>query len=322
MRLIYLKHKAAQAFCQTGTCHLHLNTSWLPLNGHQLNLLDNAVQRNELPLEYGFDDLPIRTSKDEEPTTHYTHLFDVADVQGDVPSLDGYAHNSSGCRFKDGPTAFNVSLPHCSMEYLIMEHEGGWRIVKHAHFKKRCGPFFGFSRHPRARCMYSQWIRSGQADTVPHVVHFYLKHMGGHGLFVKELSIPEKAVANLSAEQINAGYDFIEQYGPYLRWSDLQRSDPSSPLYGWPQGMIKEALHNLTSGKALAQLIDSYPITLHDIDNSILLNIIAPAIHTATDKGLLLAGSYWNWCPGIQQTYYRTNRMSCATGHHQSLLFS
>ena len=121
--------------------------------------------------------------------------------------------------------------------------------------------------------------------------------MGGHGLFVKELSIPEKAITNLSAEQINAGYGFIEQFGPLgsannqnLRWSDLQRSDPSSPLYGWPQGKIQEALHNLTSGKAPAQLIDSYPITLHDIDNSILLNIIAPATHTATDKGILLAG--------------------------------
>ena len=55
------------------------------VNGHQLSLLDNAIQRNELPLEYrlyySFDDLPIRTSKDEEPTTHYTHLFGVVDVQ-------------------------------------------------------------------------------------------------------------------------------------------------------------------------------------------------------------------------------------------------
>ena len=86
------------------------------VNGHQLNLLDNVVQWNELPLEYGFDDLPIRTSKDEEPTTHYTHLFDVVEVQGDVPTLEGYNHNINGCCFKDGPMAFNVSLPHCTME--------------------------------------------------------------------------------------------------------------------------------------------------------------------------------------------------------------
>ena len=244
-------------------------------------------------------------------------------VHGDVPSLEGYAHKSNGCCFKDGPLSFNVHLPRCTMEYLIMAHEGGWRIIKHAHFTKRCGLSW-FLRASKGMVYVLSMDKIWSSRYCPHVVHFYLNHMGGHGLFVKELSIPEKAATNLSAEQINAGYDFIEEYGPLgsannqnLRWSDLQRSDPSSPLYGWPQGKIKEALHNLTAGKALAQLIDSYPITLHDIDNSILLNIIAPAIHTATDKGLLLAGVTGIGARGLNIQFHLRIRMSCYIGQYQ-----
>ena len=91
------------------------STSWLPLPNVSMDInstyLTMLVQRNELPLEYGFDDLPIRTSKDEESRPHITPIsLMVVDVQGDVPSLEGYTHKSNGCCFKDGPLAFNVSL--------------------------------------------------------------------------------------------------------------------------------------------------------------------------------------------------------------------
>ena len=107
------------------------------VNGQRLTLLDNAVRRDDLPVEYSFADLQSRTTKlnDEEPTTHYTRFFDVVDVEDEGPML---THLDGRC-FREGPLSFNLALPQRTMEDLVIPNDGGWKVIKHAHFKKRCG---------------------------------------------------------------------------------------------------------------------------------------------------------------------------------------
>ena len=74
-----------------------------------------------------------------------------------------------------------------------------------------------------------------------------------------------------------------------VEWSELERSNPDSPLYGWNAGVIKESLSNLTRGKACAVAQGAFPLTLRDVKAQVrhlvpFLNRIH-SLSTTTDVG-------------------------------------
>ena len=131
-----------------------------------------------------------------------------------------------------------------------------------------------------------------------HIVQYMFANLGGSGILNKELKVLEKLSKNhMTVRQINLAYDFISEHGPrgtaqnqHMHWADLQRHDAASPLYGWSAGSIKEALRNVTVGRSLAQEVYNFPLTLKDIRNWTLLNIVAPVLYNAREFGLLLVG--------------------------------
>ena len=116
------------------------------------------------------------------------------------------------------------------------------------------------------------------------------------GHYLREL-VPLQKGPLRSAKEIDAAFDFIRDHGPLgsadnqnLRWTEKQRNDPQSPLYQYPAATIEKALHNLSSGKALAGAVAGYPITLKDVHNWVLTDVVEPLINSASQFSVIFLG--------------------------------
>ena len=107
----------------------------------------------------------------------------------------------------------------------------------------------------------------------------------------------------MTASEVQAGFDFIEQEAPRtsaknaaLRWITTQLNDRDSPIFGWKEGLVKEAVRNLQTEQNLAKVQTYYPITLADVAGWV-LDIVEQVVPTLLSKSLLLVGE-----PGIGKT--------------------
>lgn len=87
-------------------------------------------------------------------------------------------------------------------------------------------------------------------------VHFW-RFSGGSGA-ANELE-PTPAV--------NAGYDYIEKFAPVqrsgckqLRWVDIERQRPESPIFGWTTGRINSAIASIRESGQQAETEQDYPL--------------------------------------------------------------
>ena len=267
------------------------------LHGQQLVPLDDYVLHVGLTADHGWGDLPIKNFDGDLSTTHVTHAFDIVEGDGPVPSVDSL--HEALIMGGNLPREWSLKghLQPCTTEYLLIVDGTSWKAIKHLHFHIRA-PVMRLMQTFVGNLKVLDVKKINSPRHTPHVIHYLMTHMGGSGLFRKELQIIEKPNKGyMTAEQINRGYDFIQEHGPKgtsqnqnMRWADVQRHDATSPIYGWTAGLIKEALHNLTAGKSLAQLIDKYPVSLHDVKNFVLLRVLQPVLARASDTGLLLVG--------------------------------
>ena len=63
-----------------------------------------------------------------------------------------------------------------------------------------------------------------------------------------------------------------------------------SPLFQYHAPTIEKALHNLSSGKALAGSVAGYPVTQKDVRNWVLTDILQPLLKTATQFATFFLG--------------------------------
>ena len=54
---------------------------------------------------------------------------------------------------------------------------------------------------------------------------------------------------------------------------------------------MKEACHNLASGKVLAQTCTTYPISLYELKNWLLLGVVGPCLRSCLAHGILFLGA-------------------------------
>ncbi|CAJ1347862.1 unnamed protein product, partial [Effrenium voratum] len=104
-------------------------------------------------------------------------------------------------------------------------------------------------------------------------------------------------------EEWDFGFDFIEKNGPrdnvknkQLRWITIQTSRQESPIYKWSAVLVEKSLRNLANDGVLAQVHESWPLTLYDIDNR-LLRALAPMVPSLSEKAVGFHGE-----PGAGKT--------------------
>ena len=195
---------------------------------------------------------------------------------------------------------FKGPLPPHVLQYTTYKEGNTWSLVKHL-----C---FGRQRGNKESCLAAFHGDGYMLDIAaikvrqktPAIVQYGLAALGGDFLARHRLTNPEipENKKLLSQQDIKEAFQFISDNAPLgnaenqtLEWVIMQLNDPTSPLFGWKESTIKEACHNITNGKVLAQTCSIYPISLKDIKVWALTGVLGPCLRSCTTHGLLLLGA-------------------------------
>ena len=248
-------------------------------------------------------DLPLENMKEN---VKVKHMFDVI---GEIDFLEAKRIEvTNAClenRFHDLPEPFClkespgmpieyqlVALPMPNSKYFVLKHIIFPNLVKSEFMKSLT---FG-------ECHMVAW--QGNAKNTKKALQYMLEKMGGFQ--VQGYTLQPASGANpegkanfytgLSEQDIDDGFDFIENHGPrthhsntQLRWISKQFISEDSPVKNWPERLIKEALRNLMNDGVLALPVHDFPLTLVDVEPGI-LDILEKFFPSFTEKALGMHG--------------------------------
>ena len=247
-------------------------------------------------------DLPL-TDLNEQ--TKIKYVFDMVGMVEFGESLKvQVTHAAKEGRFHDLPSPFGLKeSPHMPFDFqlaVIPLADGQKFLVKQIVFSDRVkGEIAKQICH--GDCQTISW--QGNAVNLKKAVQFMWEKMGGFQVqsFALQPSCStsegrENFYHNLTEEDIDVGFDWIEQHGPrthhsntQLRWISKQFINEESPIRTWPERLIKEALRNLMSEGVLALPVHDFPLTLVDVDPCV-LEILEKFFPSFTDKALGMHG--------------------------------
>ena len=134
-------------------------------------------------------------------------------------------------------------------------------------------------------------------------LNYMLDRAGGMQVRLWTLSPKFEKKATMDQSARESGYRFIRDHGPrsnnrnqFMEWTDDQVHLPGGPLEGWPEGKVKEALHNYYRGRQNAKTIEYWPLTIKSFAAWFLDGVLVkmlPTMHAATFHHLARAYSSW-----------------------------
>ena len=114
-----------------------------------------------------------------------------------------------------------------------------------------------------------------EANGRSQILQYCLQNMGGKQFRCFDLSADvsvskkSKVFDELEDDDLDKGFDFLTQNAPrsasdlqQLRWQTKQLRSPTSPICGWPQALVQQALRLLSSEGALARKEYHWPLPL------------------------------------------------------------
>ena len=127
--------------------------------------------------------------------------------------------------------------------------------------------------------------------------NYMMDRMGGGQLrhwiikprFEKKLTIDQQQRAE--------GYQFIRDFGPkannrnqFVEWTDEQIHMPGGKIKNWPEGKVKEALHNYMRGRQNAKTLEFRPFTLKSFMPWFLDLVLTKMIPTMRQRSITWLG--------------------------------
>eukprot|EP00971_Amphidinium_carterae_P218352 4333983-Amphidinium_carterae.1 len=76
-----------------------------------------------------------------------------------------------------------------------------------------------------------------------------------------------------------------------MAWADKKTRDETSPIFGWPVAQVLQALSNVRQSVGIAKRITSYPLTLKDMSNWALLNLVQRILPHVRQNATLFVGT-------------------------------
>ena len=275
-----------------------LKQAYTAVSGQQLLPLPEPVIMPSPEVKFTIGDLPLRLlTEAAATTTSFTHLFElVASFATDNPE-ESPQHVKDKVPVPEALTIPKTNVGSTVSMYMVPAEPGHYLVIKHYKFHKRVSAT-GF----KITSVGEAWVLDGtqlekHKRMSGHMIHYVLGHLGGFCLVANSLNAPEVEKKLLTEEEIDAGYDYIEQNAPLsvhnnalARWIMKQKNAPESPVFGWLESKIREAANNIIMGKSLAKLVEDYPLTLKQLRNWVLLDIVAPCIKASKEKATYLVG--------------------------------
>ena len=263
--------------------------------GCRLAIPDDPRLVTDQPNLFEFSDLPLEKLAVHPKTTHYVQIVEVNRDLTTPPDMKAFHDAVRDGREIPAPFCLSGPLTEHTMQCVVTHVDGRLSLIRHFIFKIR-------TNHTMIRAAMPGTIYILDCNKVTSRRHigFILQHMmeglAGEGCYFRELVPIQKGPLRSTAE-IDAVFDFIRDHGPLgsadnqnLRWIEKQRNDPQSPLFQYHAPTIEKALHNLSSGKALAGAVASYPVTLKDAKNWVIQGLVIPLLTTAAQFSTILIG--------------------------------
>ena len=268
--------------------------------GHQIVVHDHHVLREGQVKLHELGELPILAAEQAtDKTQSFTHAIEVIENVHTIPIQTAYEVLLEG-RSLPAPYAFKEPLPTLEVQYVMMdEPDGSHTLVKHM--------FVGTNRprmltskllevcHGKVYCLDIGKFNARRL--VPQSVQWLLHGLGGVGLFRKSIVVPEHKKELQSDAQIDEAFDYIEENAPLgvstnevFRWVLKEKNNPESPVFSWSEARIEKAISNLLQGKSLCKVNTSYPLTLKDFKNWVLLDVMVDCVKHSLQHSLMFAG--------------------------------
>ena len=76
----------------------------------------------------------------------------------------------------------------------------------------------------------------------------------------------------------------------WTEWAEIQINCEDSPIFGWSAGLVKESLKGYASGNVFVQPTENFYLTLHDLANWFLEDVLIPLLSHVKNKTLVLLG--------------------------------
>ena len=272
-----------------------INEAQTAIVGCRLAVLDEPRIRQDQEGKFQFSDLPVQPLGRDPKTQNFVQVIEV--IFDDITMNCIQSLYSAMRERRELPTDFQLRnpLPPRKLQAISTNIGGRPALIRHFILEQR-------TSLTMLRSALRGDIYILDCSKIPSRRHisFYLQYimegLPGHGCYIRELVPLQKGPLRTAAE-IDMVFDFIRDHGPLgsadnqnLRWIEKQRNDPESPLFQYPQSVLKEALHNLSSGKALAGAVSGYPITLKDAHNWVLEDIVQPLLKSASQFSAILLG--------------------------------
>ena len=143
-------------------------------------------------------------------------------------------------------------------------------------------------------------VLDGRGKT-PVVMQQLFMGLGGNQVLDGTLTeIPVKKPRKQSASQqsLQEGFQYIRDNGPrcnnqnqMTEWCELHIVEGSgSIIEGWSRDLVMSSLRNYASGSMTATSLSDYPLTLRDLRQWVLDEVIVPFLRFAPEHGLILQG--------------------------------
>eukprot|EP00971_Amphidinium_carterae_P135862 2691856-Amphidinium_carterae.1 len=263
----------------------------MQLNVTELHVLEGCTAA------FSYADLPLKADI-AASTTHVQTIFELHE-NCDRTSLHDVLRNMQDGTALPDPFAVPDGMPPNEMQMFL--YPGGpeqFSLLKLFRFKRRVqrsrvtSLFTGSARY-----VDQQQLNSSRLT--PLILQHMLTNMGGDAIVNRELVAVDKETKkqHRSDAQIDAGYDFINTKGPvctaqnqHMIWADKQTRNEASPIYGWPASQVLTAVSNIRAAVGLAKRITSYPLTLKDLSNWTLLNVVQAVIPNARQNATMFVG--------------------------------
>ena len=277
-----------------------------------LKKLDKPVK---VQLQDGYDPLqhlPLKPIEDK--SAKITHMVDHITLDGPV-DLDTVEPLLLARNYKELPECLrpkaDVTFGYV-MDCCIWQSGDRWFAANHYVFDQKIDvPLAKGMAHTSG--LQIDW--GGNVKNGPHA--FFRMWVGMRGFHVVNWTMGVQSGELMSADHIDAGYDFLKEAprtnvnNMQNRWIMKQKNHPSSPVFAWKEWDIRAGLKNLRDTDITAATETEYPLHWNDLADwwrPVMLKYILP--HCLSNTVLMLGR------PGDAKT--PSNFIFWASGCHAS----
>ena len=267
-----------------------------------LHPTDPVILSDEIAQTAEINDAPL-VPEGHNNKKKFRHLLDVVpNWTGKVDKAAIKKHTSLG-EYDQLPVPFrpktNWEVAFSMQLHVIETARDVWSVVKWFRFESPQTAFTAIAKLCVGTPCSPDWIPNRPHETMK-TLQACLERLGGSQIvFVSWPRAGNKDGAKevKDVDKIKEAYHFIRVKGPkannlgqFHEWTDIQVNSPDSPIYGWPEGKVKDILGTLMRGKQTAKTIDFWPFTYRDVEPWFFNEVMSHIIESHAEFGILWGG--------------------------------